>query len=174
MSYKDVLRVFKLERDLTDNETALLNTLRSMSESEREMLAETVGPVKVATKSSKPATRRNIEHCGICDFTRRAAHHKEGHKDYHEFHSRTERPAKSARASSLASAIKGTSKSLDGGVSKMRCAVENCGAYADDLIHDPKGGYESYHPFFYDVPSAVGQSSTGESGVSSEVETASV
>ena len=40
MSYKDVFDVFKREWRLNDDETALLNTLRGMTDTERELLAE--------------------------------------------------------------------------------------------------------------------------------------
>ena len=56
---------------------------------------------------------------------------------------------KSVRAASLSEKIQGTAgpKSIDGGVSKMRCIQEGCGEYADNPIHDSLMGYRGYHEF---------------------------
>lgn len=147
MNYKLVLKTYSQLRQLTDDETALLNTLRGMNDAERELLAETLGPA-VKAKAKPTATKRVIEKCGICDYTRRAAHHKEGHKDYHEFHSRTERPEKSKRASSLASAISHTAGSNH---KPALCAFEIdgkvCHGSENDGIHDATMGYAAYHEF---------------------------
>lgn len=154
MSYRDVLKIFKLERELTDDETALLNTLRGMSESEREMLAETVGPVKV----SKPATKqqqRKIEHCEVCNYTRRAAVHKDSSlSDYHGFVSPSLSAAKkSARASSIAGRLGGaTGSALAGQANKpLLCdfSIDGkvCHGEAGDAIHDESMGYAGYHEF---------------------------
>jgi len=56
MNLKTVLRTYALLRQLTDDETALLNTLRQMNESERELLVESLAPAKVVSK--KKATKK--------------------------------------------------------------------------------------------------------------------
>lgn len=195
MSYREVLRIFKLERDLSDNETAFLNTLRQMSEGERELLAETLGP-PVKSKSTKPATKRVIEKCAhfvdgeTCGLTRRAMIHQvptaAGFHEFEQSLQSSSSSSKSKRASSLAGAIKKTDKeprcvvcheirdhaehdvangghefttdlakrmnevldrhNLDGGVHRMRCTMENCGAYADDNIHHLTT-HPTYHEF---------------------------
>ena len=141
MSFKDILKVFKLERELTDDETALLNTLRGMSESERELLAETLGPA-VKAKAKPTATKRVIEHCafGNCGLTRRAAVHKISTTDgYHEFLAQSNVPAqptKSRHASSLAGAIKKKT-----GDKEPRCIA--CYEIATHSNHDlDNGGHE--------------------------------
>lgn len=57
---------------------------------------------------------------------------------------------KSARAVSLAEQVKRESRSLDGGVSKMRCSYENCGEYQDNAVHSPELGGRGYHYFRVD------------------------
>lgn len=56
MNLRNVLRTYALLRQLSDDESALLDTLRSLSESERDQLVETLSPVKAATKKRKPRT----------------------------------------------------------------------------------------------------------------------
>lgn len=158
MSYKDVLKIFKLERELSDDESALLNTLREMSDTDRELLAETLGP-PVKGKVGKTAATRKIEHCEICDYTRRAVHHKDiGHKDYHEFQPSFDGPRKlkSARASSLAEKIAGTAS---GNSKPALCTFEIdgkvCKGSENDGIHDATMGYAAYHEFQPSVASAA-------------------
>lgn len=181
MSYKDVLRVFKLERELTDNETALLNTLRSMSDSEREMLAETLGP-PVKAKVSKPATKK-FKKCDVCGVSRRAAHHRDtNHPDYHEFDTGAPKTTgKSARASGIAATLtdqRSRRREAHTLTAPLLCdySIDGkvCRGTSDDAIHDKSMGYAGFHPFQSGARSAASSSSTGESGVSSEVETASV
>lgn len=53
---------------------------------------------------------------------------------------------KSKHASSLQQQIQTARPSLDGGVSKMRCAAKNCGEYADNNVHHKRTDPD-YHPF---------------------------
>jgi hypothetical protein len=144
MNLKNVLRTYSLLRSLTNDESALLDTLRAMNDAERELLVELLVPATVR----KPATKqqRKVEHCGVCDYTKRAAVHKDTTlSDYHEFQS--SKP-KSARAASLAEQIKTSNRPLDGGVSKMRCDREGCGEYADHNVHHLEStvGYHEFQP----------------------------
>lgn len=150
LNYQNVLRVYKLERELTLDDVALLNTLREMPETVREMFAETLG---LPVKAKAAVKQRKVEHCVACDRTGRAAVHKDASlSDYHEFQS--SKP-KSARAASLAEQIKTTSRPLDGGVSQMRCTKENCGEYADHNIHHLES-VDGYHEFQSSQTVAVG------------------
>jgi hypothetical protein len=54
MNIRNVLRTYGLLRQLSDDETALLETLRGLNESEREQLVESLAPVKAAKKPRKP------------------------------------------------------------------------------------------------------------------------
>ena len=116
MSYKDVLRVFKLERELTDDETATLNTLRAMTPADMEATVETFGGTmgKASSKSSS-TKQRKIEHCTatitthgineVCGLTKRARVHKDSSVEgFHVFQSTPQSSSKpkSARASSIA------------------------------------------------------------------------
>lgn len=125
MNLKAVLRTYAFLRQLTDDETALLETLRSLTDSDREQMVESLAPAKPAVKKRKP------------------------------------RASRSPRAESLATAI--GERTLDGGVSKMRCAyVENdddptaCGEYASNPIHDAQAGYAGYHEFQVPKVAAAG------------------
>lgn len=58
MNLKLVLRTYSALRQLTDDESALLTTLRNLNDSEREQLVESLAPVKViAKKTRKPRTK---------------------------------------------------------------------------------------------------------------------
>jgi hypothetical protein len=53
MNIRNVLRTYGLLRQLSDDETALLETLRGLNVSEREQLVESLAPVKAAKKPRK-------------------------------------------------------------------------------------------------------------------------
>lgn len=158
MSYKDVLRIFKLERELSDDESAFLNTLRRMTPADIEATVETLGPpVKAkSVKSNKPT--RTFEKCGVCNYSRRAAHHKdESRKDYHEFVS--SKP-KSKRASSIAEKMQGAAiKKAEYDVNAQHCTFEIdgkvCHGSENDGIHDATMGYGGYHEFQPPLASAA-------------------
>lgn len=68
MNYRLVLKTYTALRQLTDEESALLTTLRNMSESEQELMVETLSPQsksakkrgkKSATKSRKASSLAN-------------------------------------------------------------------------------------------------------------------
>jgi hypothetical protein len=60
MNLKTVLRTYSLLRQLTDDESALLATLRELSENERELLVESLSPQKSGKKSTKkPAAAKS-------------------------------------------------------------------------------------------------------------------
>lgn len=169
MSYKDVFDVFKRERRLNDDETALLNSLRHMTDAERELLAETLGPPAKA-KSARPATKK-FKKCDVCGVSKRAAHHRDVTlPDYHEFDEGG--PAKGVvKRRGLPTTVTPTngkppvpllcSYEIDGKV---------CHGEEGDGIHDKSLGYGNYHPFVSSssAPSAVAQSSTSGSEASSE------
>lgn len=52
MNLKLVLRTYSALRQLTDDETALLETLRSMTDAERELTVETLSPQVKSTKKA--------------------------------------------------------------------------------------------------------------------------
>lgn len=57
-NFKNVLRVFKMMREFEPDDHALLNTLRSATEAEIELLIETVGPQKRSTtKQTRKASK---------------------------------------------------------------------------------------------------------------------
>ena len=52
MQIRNVLRTYTLLRQLSDDESALLETLRQLSESEREQLVESLSPGRTTSKKS--------------------------------------------------------------------------------------------------------------------------
>jgi hypothetical protein len=85
MNLRNVLRTYGLLRQLTDDETALLNTLRAMNDNERELLVQSLQPEKKAVKktSKKPSTtsgnsRRGLPepHCAHVDDSGTCGHLK--------------------------------------------------------------------------------------------------
>lgn len=57
-NFRNVLKVFTMMRDFEPDDHALLNTLRGVTEAEREMLVEALGPVKRATaKRARKASK---------------------------------------------------------------------------------------------------------------------
>jgi hypothetical protein len=135
-----------LLRSLTDDESALLETLRAMNDSERELLVESLSPNKPTTKkpAKKPAATREYDYCLRCGTTKRDSSHKDqASPDYHQFQSSQ---GKSARAVSIGEQIKGTGKL------KKVCAfiyADNsaCNQLEDNPIHEPDGGYAGFHSF---------------------------
>lgn len=169
-NYRNILKVYKLERELAPDDLALLNTLRGMSDAERELLAEALGP---SAKTSKPVVKK-LKKCDVCGVSKKAARHRDTSlPEYHEFDGGGKQPGKSIRAAGMATAIRDSLRrgrqaaALNGGVSKVRCTYRDdddrvdCGEYEDGPVHDRDGGYASYHPFqpLSPAPSAANSSS---------------
>jgi hypothetical protein len=140
MNLKNVLRTYSLLRQLTNDESALLETLRSLSEGEREQLVESLSPGKVTKKT----TTEKKGQCAACDHVKTHPVHTQTNRvGYHVY-----QPTRSRRASSLAEQIKSTGKA-------PRCVHEiddngnllSCDALVDDPIHDKSAGYLGYHEF---------------------------
>lgn len=105
MNYRAILKIYTAEHQLTDNETAFLNTLRQMSESERQMFVEGLQdkPHKKASKKSSKSrkatslaeqiksTTGNKPHlgegpvCSICSHTEDYEDHAQPSPHYHPF-----------------------------------------------------------------------------------------
>lgn len=172
MDFKRVLKVYSLQRQLTDDETALLNTLRGMTDAERELLAESLGPPAKA-KSTKPSTKK-FKKCDVCGVSKRAAkHHDTTLSDYHVFDE-----GGSAKGAVKRRGLPVMGASVNGKLpTPLLCdySIDGkvCKGTATDAIHDKAMGYGNYHPFQSAARSAESSSSTGQSEVSSEAETAS-
>lgn len=115
MNLKLVLRTYSALRQLTDDESALLSTLRNLNDSEREQLVESLAPVKGTgkgiKKTRKPRTKSahqqslssaiqkagkgrveddagdsDSDKCAKCNESMdHNLHHLKAHPDYHEF-----------------------------------------------------------------------------------------
>lgn len=112
MNLKLVLRTYSALRQLTDDESALLNTLRSLNDGERELLVESLSPGRKPTKdNSKPERCTHVYSSGtVCNgVARNVVHNLANHVDYHLF--TTKKPAtksagKSRRASELSDTLR--------------------------------------------------------------------
>lgn len=125
MSYRDALKVFKLERELGDDEMAFLNTLRRMTEAERDLLVSSLSPTpqkKASKKTNKGASK--------------SAH------------------ASSLQAQIQSTTkISGSYTDENGCIYRFtENGGKFCGSTQDSAIHDPAGGYSGYHP--YEPPTA--------------------
>lgn len=69
---------------------------------------------------------------------------------------------RSRRGEALKQQIQTARPALDGGVSKMRCAMENCGEYADNNVHHLTTNPD-YHPFVSPAQPVEPQSTTDSS-----------
>lgn len=154
MALKNVLKTYSLLRSLSDNESALLETLRSLNDSEREQLVETMAPTK--------AVKKPIPRCVECGLAKESITHRDQKQaDYHEFRLRKKREAKSSHAQSLSSAIQRVPKGkVEDADIKPRCAFmldgnsgELCEAVEDDPIHDLT--YSSSHEFVAETAKAA-------------------
>ena len=114
MNLRNVLRVYGLLRQFNDDETALLQTLNSLSENERDQLVETLSPVQVKKpkKKSSGAKSQRAQSlaeklketpkphlgegpiCQICSHTEDYEDHAQPSPHFHEF-----QPPKSNAAS---------------------------------------------------------------------------
>src|ERR1041385_8340796 len=152
MNLRNVLKTYSLLRSLTDDETALVETFRTMTDGERELLVQSLAPAKPAGKKAakKSATTRTYDHCLHCGTTKRDSSHKdESSPDYHQFQSSQ---GKSARAAELSDTLRDR---LNRKVATEQCVHQiddngglmPCGATEDNGIHDSTMGYRDYHPF---------------------------
>lgn len=64
MNIRNVLRTYGLLRQLTDDESALLTTLRGMSDSERDLLVESLAPAKAKAKRKAGTKSRRASALG--------------------------------------------------------------------------------------------------------------
>jgi hypothetical protein len=66
MNIRNVLRTYSLLRQLTDDESALLETLRGLSEGERDLLVQSLAPAKAAVKkAAKKAANKSQRASGM-------------------------------------------------------------------------------------------------------------
>jgi len=135
LNFKQVLKAYAILRNLTDDESALLETLRSLSESDREQLVESLSPGKVVKKTTKRSVKKSQRAAGIEAALKR------------NLPDRRPTPAEMC-----------TYISDSGGGNGAECqAVEG------DPIHDKSAGYLGYHEFDSGkshAASAAGRSST--------------
>jgi hypothetical protein len=144
VNFKLVLKAYSILRQLADDESALLDTLRTLTDTDRDLLVESLGPVKSATKKStkKPAATREYDHCLRCGTTKRNSSHKDqASPDYHQFQSSQ---GKSARAVSLAEQIKGATGKPHLGDGPVCGVCSHTEDYADHL--QPSPHYHEFQP----------------------------
>lgn len=96
-------------------------------------------PEPAPKKSMKtPTKERKIEKCVACNWTKRAAVHKDPNADgYHEFQG-VAKVDKKTRSTVRRRGLPST---------EMLCAAKDCGLNEGSPIHDSSFGYAGYHPF---------------------------
>lgn len=72
MNIRNVLRTYTLLRQLTDDESALLTTLRGLSDGDREQLVESLAPAKGAKKVVKKARTKSPHAASLSTAIKRA------------------------------------------------------------------------------------------------------
>lgn len=158
MNLRNVLRTYVLLRQLTSDESALLETLRGMNDTERELLVESLAPEK-AVKKTAATQQRKLEHCAACDYTKRATVHKDTSlSDYHQFQSSK---GKSQRAASLAEQIQRRTGITICGAS-LASSGADCNLPEGHALHSDKG-YVDHHPF---QPASPARSAAQQSSAS--------
>lgn len=141
--------------------TGMIDYVReNLDDQEYDLFLDLINPepeAKVIEKS-KPIRRKKIEHCEVCDYTRRALVHKdESVKDYHEFvSSKSSLSTKSKRAKSIGEAIHKTPRVRmdddDSNDDRGLCVVGidskgmTCGESADHNSHH-LATHPDYHEF---------------------------
>lgn len=159
MNLKNVLKTYSLLRQLSDDETALLNTLREMNDAERELLVESLQPEKSAKPERNQQARcTHIYSSGlVCNgVARNTVHHNTNHLDFHQF--TTEKQKKSKHAQSLEGAVRRTPKLKVDDDDDGFCAA--CHVQIGHNVHHLES-LPDYHPFQSksDAQSAAAQSS---------------
>jgi hypothetical protein len=166
MNIKAVLRTYGMLRSLTDDESALLETLRRFTDTEREAFVEALGPQKVAKKStgkrsSKSPAVGKLPRCANCNAWEINPIHDRtaNHPDYHAFIAKS--AGKSARASGMAAALNKSLQqqrqvtAIDDNEDDSRCTYKLgedggslliCDALPDNNVHH-KTTDPDYHQF---------------------------
>lgn len=126
MNWKLVLRIYGNLRQLTDDESVLLNTLRAMSDTERELLVESLQPQKLAGRKA-------------------AKSRKSGSKS----------PRATSLSSVIQRTPKTKDDDGSSQPCSYLMGNESCDAVVGDPIHDKSFGYAGYHPFQPPAQSAV-------------------
>lgn len=119
MNLKLVLRTYSALRQLTDDESALLNTLRAMNDTERELLVESLQPQKAAGKKAAKARKS------------------------------ASKSPRATSLSSVIQRTPKTKDDDDSSSQQCSYQMgnETCDATISDPIHDESFGYTGYHTF---------------------------
>lgn len=146
MNLRNVLRTYSLLRQLTDDESALLETLRTMNDSERELLVEVLSPQKSSSKksSSKSAGK--------------GAKSKRASGMQAQLNTRLAGQERRRQPMALCSYV-----SDDGD------DPTQCGESESSGIHDVAMGYRNYHPF--QPPASTAERSSSANGGAGSIET---
>lgn len=141
-NFRNVLKVFTMMRDFEPDDHALLNTLRGVTEAEREMLVEALGPVKRTTAKRTRKSNKSPRAAPLGDTIRnnlqRRAPAIGGFAD-------------DTNMIALCSYVFAKDSAVNAGM--------KCGEPAANMVHDKAAGYAGYHPF---QPAAAQAAAGGE------------
>lgn len=136
MNYRLVLKTYTALRQLTDEESALLNTLRAMNDTERELLVEALNPTRGTGKGLKRTTKK---------------------------HGKSQRA--SGIATQLNKNLSQQRQTMQGSCTYRYPddspvnSKQVCDEDVDNGVHDPTMGYVGYHEF---VPPAQSAAASGD------------
>lgn len=135
MNIRNVLRTYSLLRQLTDDESALLETLRNATDAERQLLVETLAPQKSSTKRA-------------------------GKKSVSKGASKSPRASGMAAAINRSLSQQREVVKNDPACGYAFSDETVCNRIEDNPVHRKDGGYAGYHPFVSPAPRAGAKSST--------------
>lgn len=119
MNIQQVLRTYSLLRQLTDDESALLETLRGLNDAERESLVTALLPEKATTKRASKKSSKG------------------GSKSLRA----------SGMAAAIKGNLESSRKLKDARCAYYNSNGLICDTTEDNPIHDPAMGYAGYHEF---------------------------
>jgi hypothetical protein len=176
MNIRKIVTFNALRRQFTSEEMTLADTLYNATESEKEMIVESMQPAqKAAPKPDDKKCRHELPDGSRCGKSPKHLIHSENsdHALAHKFILRS----KSKRASSLAEQIKSTGKAkADDNFDdpNAHCQKEfdggfTCNEPADANVHHLRGvtGYHEFVAGKLDARNAAGKSSTNGAAISS-------
>ena len=181
---KLILRTYSALRQMSPDDIALLETLRGLNDGDRELMVETLQGKATGKKAGKKSSKKQVvpladQRCvyKLADSSKCGkAFGDSVHTGYpNSGHPFTEQSSsKSSRASGMAAQLKERRSQQrrisTEDVDAAFCAAPNCGEGLTNPIHDPNGGYGSYHPFqLSTTASPAPASSPANGGVGSTI-----
>jgi hypothetical protein len=133
VNFKLVLKAYSILRQLADDESALLDTLRTLTDTERDLLVESLSPAKSTKKATKKSASKSSRASGMAAAIGKSLNQQ--------------------RAASAKCVY----------VSEDGDDPTECGELEGNGIHDPALGYRNYHPFAPSSPASTAHNQSSAS-----------